>query len=151
MEAERPSMSGPSNAGNIYEPMAGLTSSLRRRPSSPGLSNLNNTTLTEEKKPNDKEVQRQKLAKKLNGWKEVLLDEISHSGVASNLLEILKTLVPIVQVQGKTFKNRNFCSRISNLFSTIFCRRQKFKRRQISKFEKRFNFTSPRFQNLRIF
>ena len=52
------------------------------------------------KKPNDKEVSRQKLAKKLNGWKEVLLDEISHSGVASNLLEILKTLVPIVKVQG---------------------------------------------------
>ena len=97
MEAERPSM--PSAAAVGYEPM--LASSLRRRPSSPGLSNLNTSAaLNEEKKPNDKEVSRQKLAKKLNGWKEVLLDEISHSGVASNLLEILKTLVPIVKVQG---------------------------------------------------
>ena len=99
MEAERPSMPSSAAAAVGYEPM--LASSLRRRPSSPGLSNLNASTLnSEEKKPNDKEVSRQKLAKKLNGWKEVLLDEISHSGVASNLLEILKTLVPIVKVQG---------------------------------------------------
>ena len=36
----------------------------------------------------------------MNGWKEVLLDEISHSGVASNLLEILTSLVPILKQNG---------------------------------------------------
>jgi hypothetical protein len=51
-------------------------------------------------KPNDKEVLRQKLSKKLHGWKEVLLDEIIHSGVASNLLDILTRLVPILKNHG---------------------------------------------------
>ena len=51
-------------------------------------------------KPNDKEVLRQKLSKKLHGWKEVLLDEIIHSGVASNLLDILTRLVPILKSHG---------------------------------------------------
>ena len=51
-------------------------------------------------KPNDKDVLRQKLSKKLHGWKEVLLDEIIHSGVASNLLDILTRLVPILKSHG---------------------------------------------------
>ena len=70
-----------------------------------GLNNLN-VSITEQSdklfdsKPNDKEVLRQKLSKKLHGWKEVLLDEIIHSGVASNLLDILTRLVPILKNHG---------------------------------------------------
>ena len=41
--------------------------------------------------------QRQKLAKKLNGWKDVLSDEIAYSGVAANLLELLRNLMPVIK------------------------------------------------------
>ena len=65
LDGERPSMtsnaagvaSGASGSNLGFEPM--LTSSLRRRPSSPGMNNLN-VTITEESssKPNDKEISR---------------------------------------------------------------------------------------------
>ena len=109
LEQERPSMTSASNVG--YEPM--LTSSLRRRPSSPGLTNVQ---AEDSPKQNDKEVSRTKLAMKLNGWKEVLLDEISHSGVSSNLLDILNDLVPILSV----FGDKNSSSgRSTNLKSAL--------------------------------
>ena len=41
--------------------------------------------------------QRQKLSKKLGGWKDVLSDEIAYSGVAANLLELLRNLLPVIK------------------------------------------------------
>ena len=117
MMSERPSMT--STASNLgYEPMQ-IPSSLRIRPSSPGLANLNKT-LTEDSKPvNDKDANRQKLAKTLNGWKEVLLDEISHSGVTANLLETLKCLVPIVQAHGEKHSSTGRCQALKKALDTL--------------------------------
>jgi E3 ubiquitin-protein ligase UBR4 len=49
---------------------------------------------------------RQKLSKKLSGWKEILSDEIGHSGVTSNLLELLRSLMPAVEVQSEKLSGR---------------------------------------------
>ena len=46
--------------------------------------------------------QRQKLAKKLGGWKDVLSDEIAYSGVAANLLELIKNLLPVIKTSTET-------------------------------------------------
>ena len=79
-----------------------------------------NKTLTEDSKPvNDKDANRQKLAKTLNGWKEVLLDEISHSGVTANLLETLKCLVPIVQAHGEKHSSTGRCQALKKALDTL--------------------------------
>ena len=119
MMSERPSMT--STASNLgYEPM--LPSSLRIRPTSPtGLTNLNKTLTGDlDSKPvNDKEANRLKLSKTLGGWKELLLDEISHSGVTANLLETLKCLVPIVQAHGEKHSSTGRSANLKQALETL--------------------------------
>jgi len=72
--------------------------SLRRRTSSPlpastsTLSKAADKDLSGRESATDEAAtkRRQKLSKKLSGWKEVLSDEIVHTGVVSNLLELLR-------------------------------------------------------------
>ena len=62
---------------------------------------------------------RQKLAKKLNGWKEVLLDEVSHSGVAANLLDVLKALVPVAQSHSEKHSSLGRSANLKKALETL--------------------------------
>lgn len=44
---------------------------------------------------------RQKLAKNIGGWKEVISDEVCHCGVAPKLLDLMNVLLPAVESQGE--------------------------------------------------
>jgi E3 ubiquitin-protein ligase UBR4 len=101
-----------------YEPM--LTSSLRRRPSSP--AGLNHGLNMSEMQTNDKDNSRQKLAKKLNGWKEVLFDEVSHRGVASNLLDMLKAMVPVAKTNGEKHSTSGRSANLKTALASLHSR-----------------------------
>jgi E3 ubiquitin-protein ligase UBR4 len=62
---------------------------------------------------------RQKLSKKLAGWKEVLADEIGHSGVASNLLELLRSLMPAIEVQAEKQSSLGRLSRLQDALKLL--------------------------------
>ena len=148
MMSERPSMT--STASNLgYEPM--LPSSLRIRPSSPGLGANLNKTLTEECKPvNDKDANRIKLAK--------ILGKYSQFGktwfhVKSELQKILKfhTVCNFRRMEGSSFRrNQPFWSNFKSVTNvkvlSANCsssRRKTFVKWPIGEFEK--GFRNPSF------
>ena len=77
----------------MYE-QENVSGNLRRILAATGSFNLQGTT---NENNTDIAKQRQKLAKKLGGWKDVLSDEIAYSGVAANLLELLRNLMPVIK------------------------------------------------------
>lgn len=85
----QPSTSAGTNANTAYgiEPM--LTSSLRRRPSSPIIDKVN---LSRDKKKNTS------LVKHVDATKEWLTSHIAGSPMVVNLLELLNSVVPIVEI-----------------------------------------------------
>ena len=99
---------------------------LRRRASSPAqqtpfkssdkdFSNRSNVATSDESAVK----RRQKLSKKLGGWKEVLADEIGHSGVASNLLELLRSLMPAIEVQAEKQSSLGRLSRLQDALKLL--------------------------------
>ena len=62
---------------------------------------------------------RQKLSKKLSGWKEVLSDEIAHTGVVSNLLELLRCLMSAVEIQSEKQSSLGRLSRLQDALKVL--------------------------------
>lgn len=85
----------PASVANVgmYD-QENVSGNLRRILAATGSFNLQGTTIENN---TDIVKQRQKLAKKLGGWKDVLSDEIAYSGVAANLLELLRNLMPVIK------------------------------------------------------
>lgn len=99
LDNDRRVTSAYSHRSNMaYDASAAASSNLfRRRASSPEPQQQ-----PKESTPSTDETlqkRRQKLSRKLSGWKEILADEISHSGVAANLLELLRALMPAIETQ----------------------------------------------------
>ena len=106
---------------NAYD--ASSSSLLRRRASSP-LQTTNKTTDKESMVRDhitDESIlkRRQKLSKKLAGWKEVLSDEIGHSGVAANLLELLRSLLPAIEIQAEKQSSLGRLSRLQDALKLL--------------------------------
>jgi len=55
----------------------------------------------------------------LSGWKEVLADEIGHSGVAANLLELLRSLMPAIEIQGEKQSSLGRLSRLQDALKLL--------------------------------
>ena len=62
---------------------------------------------------------RQKLSKKLTGWKDVLSDEISHTGVVANLLELLRSLMPAIETQAEKHSSLGRLSRLQDALKLL--------------------------------
>jgi E3 ubiquitin-protein ligase UBR4 len=106
---------------NAYD--GASTSLLRRRASSP-IQATNKTTEKESAardQVTDESIlkRRQKLSKKLSGWKEVLSDEIGHSGVASNLLELFRSLLPAIEIQAERQSSLGRLSRLQDALKLL--------------------------------
>ncbi len=55
----------------------------------------------------------------MSGWKEVLADEIGHSGVAANLLELLRSLMPAIEIQGEKQSSLGRLSRLQDALKLL--------------------------------
>ena len=55
----------------------------------------------------------------MGGWKEVLADEIGHSGVASNLLELLRSLMPAIEIQAEKQSSLGRLSRLQDALKLL--------------------------------
>ena len=62
---------------------------------------------------------RQKLSKKLTGWKDVLSDEIAYSGVAANLLELLRHLMPAIKTNNDKRSSNGRLAKLQNALAKL--------------------------------
>lgn len=59
------------------------------------------------------------MSKKLTGWKDVLSDEISHTGVVANLLELLRSLMPAIETQAEKHSSLGRLSRLQDALKLL--------------------------------